>query len=146
MVTTLCVLDDYLVCVACPRALDRSGGQMWSVLFLIHCTHDCVQTSRILGRNVWCESSGISWEADPLTRRVWSSEQLLSNPNLDSECERKEWRRQMKSFPNEADRATAVYMSAAMRAGYSEQDRPDLDYATSEVARGLQKPMDMALR
>ena len=52
----------------------------------------------------------------------------------------------VKSFPNEADRATAVYMSAAMRAGYSEQDRPDLDYATSEVARGLRKLMDMALR
>ncbi|CAK0856358.1 unnamed protein product [Prorocentrum cordatum] len=99
-------------------------------------------------RDRWCQGGeAIEYEADPRHAQILHAQlgmdpratKSLSTPGLSQKLTR-----EVERELNEHE--AAEYRSACMRLGYLALDRPEVQFAAKECARGMQKPTERHLR
>ena len=100
---------------------------------------NCLRSITILRRIVTWDENGISWEADQRHSDILLQELGVTGMNIKTPAARD---RQPASDDEDPLPAEQIfkYRSLAMRASYLSQDRPDLQYACRELAKGMSKP------
>ena len=106
---------------------------------------NCEHQKDILGRLVTWNTWGISWEADPrhvetLCRDLGVTGAKVTTPSIKSKETSDE------EDPRLPTDQVTMFRSLAMRASYASQDRPDLQQACRELAKGMSEPHERHMK
>ena len=103
-------------------------------------TPGTIQEARVLNRIITWDNEGILWEADPRHADIIMQRTGVTNavttPLVKEKIEEVEDDNEIELDSGPAE----DYRSVAMRGAYLSQDRPDLQRAGRELAKGLQRP------
>ena len=100
------------------------------------CDHEIIILNRIVTWGV----GGVRWEADPRHAELVIAACGVTGARVTTPSVREKVEDTDKDDPYLTPEETTAYRSATMRAAYLSQDRPDLQQAVRELAKGMSAP------